>query len=124
VDVVDVVVVASEVEVVGSGVPAAEAALVMLWITGVAHTIPPAAAAFLIRLRLDSFTTAPPPCPSRPSYSAPKGSAREARNLDLDSAACCEGGNTCSPPEQPPAVPSRRDRLPDVGAHVSAERHV
>jgi hypothetical protein len=48
---VDPGVVVGVVLVVGRGVPAVEAAAVTLWMTGVAQTIPPATAAFLMRSR-------------------------------------------------------------------------
>jgi DNA-binding CsgD family transcriptional regulator len=61
VEVVDVV--EGPVLVVGPGVPAAAAALTTLSMTGAAQTMPPAAAAFLMSVRLDSIY--PPPQGSR-----------------------------------------------------------
>jgi len=52
--------------VVGSGVPAAAALLVMLWMTGVAQTIPLATAVFLMKSRLDSSPTVDDPLDPAP----------------------------------------------------------
>jgi hypothetical protein len=54
----------SVVVVDGCGVPAAAAAGVMVWITGLTQTIPPATTDFLMRSRLDSSTRTPPFVPA------------------------------------------------------------